>query len=57
VLGLGSAGSTALARWRRRSDAQADHRRFEAPYDLVKTMRASFLVIGPLVARFGQARL
>ena len=26
---------------------------FEAPYDLVKTMRASFLVLGPLVARFG----
>jgi UDP-N-acetylglucosamine 1-carboxyvinyltransferase len=30
---------------------------FEAPYDLVKTMRASFLVLGPLVARFGQARV
>ena len=30
---------------------------FEAPYDLVKTMRASFLVIGPLVARFGRARV
>ena len=30
---------------------------FEAPYDLVKTMRASFLVIGPLVARFGKARV
>ncbi|MDH3443737.1 MAG: UDP-N-acetylglucosamine 1-carboxyvinyltransferase [Deltaproteobacteria bacterium] len=29
----------------------------EAPYDLVKTMRASFLVLGPLVARFGQARV
>jgi UDP-N-acetylglucosamine 1-carboxyvinyltransferase len=28
---------------------------FEAPYDLVKTMRASVLVLGPLVARFGQA--
>jgi UDP-N-acetylglucosamine 1-carboxyvinyltransferase len=26
-----------------------------APYDLVKTMRASILVLGPLVARFGQA--
>jgi UDP-N-acetylglucosamine 1-carboxyvinyltransferase len=31
--------------------------RFEAPYDLVKTMRASFLVLGPLVARFGRARV
>jgi UDP-N-acetylglucosamine 1-carboxyvinyltransferase len=28
---------------------------FEAPYDLVKTMRASVLVLGPLVARHGQA--
>ena len=27
----------------------------EAPYELVKTMRASILVLGPLVARFGQA--
>jgi len=30
---------------------------FEAPYDLVKTMRASFLVLGPLLARFGEARV
>jgi UDP-N-acetylglucosamine 1-carboxyvinyltransferase len=29
--------------------------RLEAPYELVKTMRASILVLGPLVARFGQA--
>ncbi len=29
--------------------------RFFAPYELVKTMRASILVLGPLVARFGQA--
>ncbi len=28
---------------------------FTAPYDLVKTMRASILVLGPLLARFGQA--
>jgi UDP-N-acetylglucosamine 1-carboxyvinyltransferase len=28
---------------------------YVAPYDLVKTMRASILVLGPLVARFGQA--
>ncbi len=27
----------------------------EAPYDLVKTMRASILVLGPLVARYGEA--
>jgi UDP-N-acetylglucosamine 1-carboxyvinyltransferase len=30
---------------------------WEAPYDLVKTMRASFLVLGPLLARFGRARV
>ncbi|MDX1555699.1 MAG: UDP-N-acetylglucosamine 1-carboxyvinyltransferase, partial [Xanthomonadales bacterium] len=30
---------------------------FEAPYDLVKTMRASILVLGPLLARFGRARV
>lgn len=29
----------------------------EAPYELVKTMRASILVLGPLIARFGQARV
>ncbi len=28
---------------------------FSAPYELVKTMRASILVLGPLLARFGQA--
>lgn len=29
----------------------------EAPYDLVKMMRASVLVLGPLVARYGEARV
>ncbi|MDO9481252.1 MAG: UDP-N-acetylglucosamine 1-carboxyvinyltransferase [Hydrogenophaga sp.] len=29
----------------------------EAPYELVKTMRASVLVLGPLLARFGRARV
>ena len=29
----------------------------EAPYDLVKTMRASILALGPLLARFGHARV
>lgn len=28
---------------------------FDAPYDLVRTMRASVLVLGPLLARFGEA--
>jgi UDP-N-acetylglucosamine 1-carboxyvinyltransferase len=31
--------------------------RFEAPYDLVRKMRASILVLGPLVARLGLARV
>ncbi len=35
----------------------AQVRRPEAPYDLVKTMRASVLVLGPLVARHGRARI
>jgi UDP-N-acetylglucosamine 1-carboxyvinyltransferase len=29
----------------------------EAPYELVKTMRASILVLGPMLARFGEARV
>jgi len=32
-------------------------RNFQADYDLVKTMRASILVLGPLVARFGEAHV
>jgi len=30
---------------------------FQAPYELVKTMRASVLALGPLLARFGEARV
>jgi UDP-N-acetylglucosamine 1-carboxyvinyltransferase len=41
-------------RLRLRADALAST---EAPYDLVRTMRASILVLGPLVARFGEARV
>ena len=46
--------------------AQQDHRlkcnagtvhQVEAEYDLVRTMRASILVLGPLLARFGRARV
>ncbi len=38
---------------------KADHQLTarEAPYELVKTMRASILVLGPLMGRFGQARV
>jgi len=35
--------------------AQVDN--LEAPYEMVKTMRASILVLGPMVARFGRARV
>ncbi len=34
-----------------------DLTQFEAPYDLVRKMRASVLVLGPLVARLGRARV
>ena len=37
--------------------AGGKRREFEAPYELVKTMRASVLVLGPLVARYGKARV
>src|SRR5436190_6043661 len=37
------------------SGGQVDE--FEAPYELVKTMRASVLALGPLLARFGEARV
>ena len=35
----------------------ADPLTAEAPYELVKTMRASILALGPLLARFGQAKV
>jgi UDP-N-acetylglucosamine 1-carboxyvinyltransferase len=35
----------------------ADPSSYEAPYELVKTMRASILVLGPLLGRFGLARV
>ncbi|UQB42932.1 UDP-N-acetylglucosamine 1-carboxyvinyltransferase [Thiomicrospira microaerophila] len=37
-------------------DCSAIHSK-EAPYDLVKTMRASILVMGPLLSRFGEAKV
>ncbi len=37
-------------------DATTIHTK-EAPYELVKTMRASILVMGPLLARFGEAKV
>ncbi|MDR0517533.1 MAG: UDP-N-acetylglucosamine 1-carboxyvinyltransferase [Fibromonadaceae bacterium] len=35
----------------------SDINHLEAPYELVKTMRASFYVLGPLVAKFGKCRV
>lgn len=36
----------------------SDHiRSYEAPYELVKTMRASILMLGPLLARYGRAKI
>ena len=32
-------------------------KKFFAPYDLVKTMRSSILVLGPLLTRFGEAKV
>jgi UDP-N-acetylglucosamine 1-carboxyvinyltransferase len=47
--------------WKRKGDALTINtetlNNLEAPYDLVKTMRASILVLGPLVARMGKARV
>lgn len=43
-----------------RADVIVDPRKlhhFEAPYDLVKTMRASIVVLGPLLARYGKAKV
>ncbi len=34
-----------------------DVNKLEAPYEMVKTMRASILVLGPLLARFGEAKV
>ncbi len=49
------------ARWERKGDVvrvnSNDLTGAEAPYELVKTMRASVLVLGPLLARLGSARV
>ncbi len=55
---LGHLGVEAEARLPRLSLRPTGRQGFdEAPYDLVKTMRASVLVLGPLVARLGHARV
>ncbi|MBS0555847.1 MAG: UDP-N-acetylglucosamine 1-carboxyvinyltransferase [Proteobacteria bacterium] len=54
LLGQMGVSLTIDERMRIHIDPRTTHRYF-APYDLVKTMRASILVLGPLVARFGEA--
>jgi UDP-N-acetylglucosamine 1-carboxyvinyltransferase len=53
---LGRMGVSVTVDERMRIEVDASSiREYFAPYELVKTMRASILVLGPLVARFGQA--
>lgn len=55
LIGLGVA-----ARWIGDHDLELDARHLnshDAPYELVKTMRASFVALGPLLARCGRARV
>jgi UDP-N-acetylglucosamine 1-carboxyvinyltransferase len=55
---LEDVGATALTPELRTHKITAAHiELFEAPYELVKTMRASVLVLGPLLARFGKAKV
>ena len=51
-MGVAAERDGATVRLQRRAVTHA-----EAPYELVKTMRAAILVLGPLVARFGRARV
>lgn len=51
-------GATVLTPALRTHVVTANHiETFEAPYELVKTMRASVLALGPLLARFGKAKV
>lgn len=51
-------GATVLTPELRTHKISGDHvELFEAPYELVKTMRASVLALGPLLARFGKAKV
>jgi len=56
LLGRMGVGLTVDERMRIHADATRVHR-LEAPYELVKTMRASILVLGPLLTRFGEAEV
>jgi UDP-N-acetylglucosamine 1-carboxyvinyltransferase len=51
-------GATVLTPELRTHKVTASHiELFEAPYELVRTMRASVLALGPLLARFGKAKV
>src|SRR6266850_5535760 len=51
-------GATVLTPELRTHQISASHiELFEAPYELVRTMRASVLVLGPLLSRFGKAKV
>ena len=51
-------GATVLTPELRTHKITASHiELFEAPYELVKTMRASVLALGPLLTRFGKAKV
>ncbi|MBA2705509.1 MAG: UDP-N-acetylglucosamine 1-carboxyvinyltransferase [Blastocatellia bacterium] len=51
-------GATVLTPELRTNKISANHIEiFEAPYELVRTMRASVLALGPLLARFGKAKV
>ncbi|MFN2454793.1 MAG: UDP-N-acetylglucosamine 1-carboxyvinyltransferase [Pyrinomonadaceae bacterium] len=55
---LEDVGATVLTPELRTHKISAAHiELFEAPYELVKTMRASVLALGPLLARFGKAKV
>ena len=56
LLGRMGVGVTINDRMRIEVDATTI-KHYSAPYELVKTMRASILVLGPLVARFGEAEV
>ena len=56
LLGRMGVGVTINDRMRIEVDATSI-KHYSAPYELVKTMRASILVLGPLVARFGEAEV
>jgi len=56
LLGRMGVGVTINDRMRIEVDSSSI-KHFNAPYELVKTMRASILVLGPLVARFGEAEV